>query len=75
MHAGSLCHGDVSSIHIDGYDYDRLFTCQCRYLMLRFMSAFQEQFLEFLIGREHRLLRWVKIISNFSIALVKKKPQ
>jgi E3 ubiquitin-protein ligase SIAH1 len=32
--AGERGHGDVFSVHIDGFDYDRLFTCKCCRRML-----------------------------------------
>ncbi|CAM0901752.1 unnamed protein product [Alopecurus aequalis] len=32
--SGEQGHGDVFSVHIDGYDYDRLFTCKCCRRML-----------------------------------------
>ncbi|XP_051219949.1 E3 ubiquitin-protein ligase SINA-like 2 [Lolium perenne] len=32
--AGEQGHGDVFSVHIDGFDYDRLFTCKCCRRML-----------------------------------------
>lgn len=32
--SGEQGHGNVFSVHIDGYDYDRLFTCKCCRRML-----------------------------------------